>query len=290
MTRATRKPVRSSILTRFTFTLVIVIWLGFIVLFSAAIVRCWQADPALYGLDESKFETLAVQENVTVISKTETLIVRSGTETVISQPVPADKLRNFAALVAEELKLYPPELFRRTGLRHAVLCSNLTINDLRIGGVPEFRRGLIFINVEGLDFSPEDLRATVHHELFHMIDFRDDKIIESDPTWEALNPRGFRYANGGRKALADPNISSRATDQIPGFLTTYSTTAVEEDKAEVYSFMVVYPKYVAERVRTDTVLKAKVTRMRALIKSFCPELDDRFWTRIERTRVAVDLP
>jgi hypothetical protein len=290
MTCAIQTRARSSLFSRFTFTLVFLMWVTFVAVCAQVLVHCWQADPALYGLDESKFQTLAVQHNVTVITKSEKLTVRSGSDIVGGEPVPTDKLPRFAALVAEELKLYPPELFRRAGLRHAVLCSDLMLNDLPVGGLPEFRRGLIFINVEGLDFSPADLRATVHHELFHLIDFRDDKIIDSDPVWEALNPRGFRYESGGRKALADPNISSRPTDEVPGFLTTYSTSAVEEDKAEVFSFMVVHPKYVAERTRTDAVLKAKVARMRALIKSFCPEADDQFWNRIERTRVQVELP
>jgi hypothetical protein len=67
----------------------------------------------------------------------------------------------------------------------------------------------------------------------------------------------------------------------PGFLNQYSTTAVAEDKAEVFAFMIVEPKYVDAKVQTDPFLKAKVARMRELLADFCPEVHRAFWAKVK---------
>ncbi len=55
-------------------------------------------------------------------------------------------------------------------------------------------------------------------------------------------------------------------------------------KAEVFASMVVEPDYVAKRIRTDRVLKAKVTRMRELLIAFCPEINDEFWDKVAKVK------
>jgi hypothetical protein len=67
------------------------------------------------------------------------------------------------------------------------------------------------------------------------------------------------------------------TDKFPGVLNHYSTTAVEEDKAEVFANLIVDSKYVANRAKKDRVLSAKVERMKELLVAFCPEMNDKFW-------------
>ena len=50
--------------------------------------------------------------------------------------------------------------------------------------------------------------------------------------------------------------------------------AVEEDKAELYSFMITMGQIVDERAKIDPVIAAKVDRMKTLVKAFCPQMDD----------------
>ena len=50
--------------------------------------------------------------------------------------------------------------------------------------------------------------------------------------WDALKPKDFKYGSGGKNAQ-DISTTSLLTEKYPGFLNHYSTTAVEEDKAEV---------------------------------------------------------
>ena len=63
----------------------------------------------------------------------------------------------------------------------------------------------------------------------------------------------------------------------PGFLDWYSTSGVEEDKAQVFAYMVVHGDLVAQRAAIDDVLRAKVDRMIELLQQFCPEMNAAFW-------------
>ena len=122
------------------------------------------------------------------------------------------------------------------------------------------------------------------HRSFAQVAILADGRVEQDPDWEALNPPGFRYRGGGRTALADPTLTAVPTDRVPGFLSMYSTSAVDEDKAEVFAYLMADPEFVDARVRVDPVVRAKVARMRELLAGFCPAINDQFWERVHRAR------
>jgi hypothetical protein len=74
------------------------------------------------------------------------------------------------------------------------------------------------------------------------------------------------------------------TDRFPGFLNHYSTTGVEEDKAEFFANLMVEPDYVLRRAAEDRVIQAKVLRMRELMADFCDQIEEEFRDRIGNTR------
>src|SRR5262249_1253771 len=108
--------------------------------------------------------------------------------------------------------------------------------------------------------------------------FADDGLRAEDERWASLNPRGFRYGTGGENAQNMPQ-SSWLSDDYPGFLNHYSTTAIEEDKAEVFANLMVESEYMESRAKRDPVIRAKVRRMKEFMIGFCPETDDQFWGR-----------
>jgi hypothetical protein len=79
--------------------------------------------------------------------------------------------------------------------------------------------------------------------------------------------------------MADTSV---LTDKYPGFLNHYSTTGVEEDKAEVFANLIFDAAYVAERAKKDKVLATKIERMKELLTKFCPEMNQKFWTKVEK--------
>ena len=106
--------------------------------------------------------------------------------------------------------------------------------------------------------------------MFHFVDFVDDGLLSGDEAWERLNRPGFVYGGGGR-FMRDPG-SARFTDALPGFVSRYAMSAVEEDKAEVFSFLMTAPRKAECVARGDTTLDAKLAAVRRQIARVCPAM------------------
>jgi Putative zinc-binding metallo-peptidase len=194
-------------------------------------------------------------------------------------------LQDYARLFAPEFALYPTDLIQRSQLKRVVLCSDLSFADQRRNAIPDYEHDTLYLDVSRGTYSKAYLRKVIHHEFFHIIDYRDDGSVYKDERWEALNPAKFKYGSGGRTAQ-DLQQSSVLTDKFPGFLNHYSTTAVEEDKAEVFANLIIDSEYVENRAKKDRVLNAKVERMKELLVTFCPEVNDKFWEKAAKVKRA----
>jgi hypothetical protein len=202
-----------------------------------------------------------------------------------------------------ELSLYPHEALRRTRIEQIVLCHNLLISQKRAAGT--LKVGLHFVDTIFLDVQAfrEDKfgRHTIHHELFHAIDFRDtwEGLVDSD--WHKIQGKEYSYELDGavqfyilksrdpedieRPKFDDPyDWLTAKPSSTPGFLTEYAKYSAVEDKAEVFSHMMASYREVMERAAGDRILHGKVERMKALLLHFCDELDDSFWQRISDCR------
>jgi hypothetical protein len=185
-------------------------------------------------------------------------------------------LRKYQKLFAKEFSRYPLSLVRRTSLVRVVLCEELAFDGQRRNAIPDFEHDVLYLDVQRGDYNPLYQRKVIHHEFFHIIDYKDDGSVYADKAWAALNAPTFQYGTGGRNAQ-DNAATSLLTDRYPGFLNHYSTTGVEEDKAEVFANLIVEPKHVATRAAKDPIIKSKSLAMKALVQKFCPEVDDKFW-------------
>lgn len=186
----------------------------------------------------------------------------------------------YAPILKEELNKYPVSLVARTGLSRIVLVRDLTFAGQRRSAIPDWTRNILYLDVARAAFDTAYLRKTFHHEFFHLIDYRDDGLVYDDPSWAALNHAGVRYGSGGSQMQNDPRASV-ITDDSPGFLNRYSMQGVEEDKAEVFACLMEDPDFIRVRLSRDAVLASKVERMKALLKAFCPDVDEGFWRAIE---------
>jgi hypothetical protein len=198
-------------------------------------------------------------------------------------------LEDFAAVLADELAIYPRALMERSRLKRIVLASGLAFNGQLRGAVPDYGGDALYFDVTRGSHSLPYRRAAIHHEFYHVLDYRDDGEVYRDETWSALNPPGFRYGPGGIN-VQDDAFGFFLVDDAPGFLTRYATSGVEEDKAEVFSRMIVAPREVARRAAADPVLARKVERMKTLMKKFEPGVDDAFWARVGARDAAGNAP
>jgi hypothetical protein len=191
----------------------------------------------------------------------------------------------YAELLWTEWSLYPPALVRNAGLKRIILAEQLAFGGQLRTAVPDFRRGDLYLDTARGRYDDAYVRRVIHHEFFHMIDTRDDGVLYGDPAWSKLNSAGFQYGSGGKNAQGDSQAGV-ARDDLPGFIDTYAMTGVEEDKAEVFAFLMVDPAGFESRAARDPVLRAKGRAMRALLLDFCPEMDAAFWRRVALARQA----
>ena len=192
------------------------------------------------------------------------------------------ELQDYAGLFVREFSLYPRELVERLRLKRVVLCGDLSFASQRRSAIPDFEHHTLYLDVSWGSSNRLYQRKVIHHEFFHILDLVDDGSVYEDATWVRLNPPGFNYGSGGSRAQ-DNSWTSVLTEKFPGFLNHYSTTGVEEDKAEIFANLMVDSDYVRRRISKDLVLRAKVEAMKALLLKLCPQMNEDFWRKVDRT-------
>ncbi|MGB4710912.1 MAG: hypothetical protein WBH28_20740 [Fuerstiella sp.] len=193
------------------------------------------------------------------------------------RPAKRSDLETYVPILIAEFTIYPRQLIQKTELRRIVLCSNLSFAGQLRTAVPDFEHDTLYLDVARGRHNISYTRKVIHHEFFHLIDLKDDQSLYEDSDWAALNLPDFRYGNGGINAQNDSQTSV-LSDRLPGFLNSYSTTGVEEDKAEVFAAMIVEHATTSKRTKIDAVLLEKTRLLQQQLKAFCPQLDEQFWT------------
>jgi hypothetical protein len=229
----------------------------------------------------AELSKVAKAYNIEIVTNDLKLPVQTTYGAIEGQQAAQQELENYAGLFVEEFTLYPAALVKRAHLKRVVLCNEVAFAGQRRNAVPDFEHDTLYLDVSRGAYNRSYLRKVLHHEFFHIVDYRDDGSVYKDEQWAALNPPNFKYGSGGRNAQDMPD-TSLLTDKYPGFLNHYSTTGVEEDKAELFANMLVEPAYVESRMKKDAVLRSKVMLMRRLLAGFCPDMNDAFWDKLRR--------
>lgn len=175
-----------------------------------------------------------------------------------------DAARRWLDLAARELALHAPGLIRASGTRWVVFCRHLVQGGRPRGVVPAGSAGTLLLDATA--FASEDFfRRTLHHELFHMLDFSEDGGF-ADAEWTALNAAGTAYGGGGGSAR---DASNALGSGAPGFVTEYAQAAVEEDKAEVFRFLALAPGELSGLGRRDAVVARKRDLLLQRLERYC---------------------
>jgi hypothetical protein len=201
-------------------------------------------------------------------------------------------IASYLPILALEWELYPRAAIEKSALRRIILCDELTFAGQRRTAVPDLENNDLYLDAARGRYDERYTRSVIHHEFFHIIDYRDDGELYADRRWAELNPTSFAYSTGGKNAQGDSSASLMSNDR-PGYLNTYSMTGVEEDKADVFANMIVNGKLLTERAAADPVLHTKMQLMKELLSKFCAEIDEHFWEaagRVERPANSVSAP
>lgn len=195
---------------------------------------------------------------------------------ITGKAAPPGAIASYWPLFRAEFSFYPASLVEKAQVHRVVFCQELAFAGQRRNAIPDFEHKTLYLEVVRGRNQKRYLRKVIHHEFFHMVDLFDDGILYGDERWARLNPLSFRYGSGGALAQNQSTTSLLATGR-PGFLNHYSTTGVEEDKAELFAHLMVEPQVVDKLAKNDPVLAAKVARIKELLFAFCREVDEAFW-------------
>ncbi|HEX4128794.1 MAG TPA: hypothetical protein VHZ24_02040 [Pirellulales bacterium] len=174
----------------------------------------------------------------------------------------------------DELSLYPVTFIQRIQLRQIVLSRNVEGRGEEIAAAhadvvnATMRCDAECVAISGREFA----RSCVHHELFHFFDHWCCNRLLEDDEWTDLNSADFAYGKRRKmRFLAFLSILPR------GFVTEYATSAMEEDKAELFALMVASPLLVDQLGRTDEIIRAKVQLLKMRLDKSFPAMAQDFW-------------
>jgi hypothetical protein len=212
---------------------------------------------------------------IEVLAPERAFLLESGPTSLRGERASVEQRESALATLALELERYPGEFLIRARLRRLLLCAKLQEGNEPIPSLPNYHGALII----DVDADSDYLRRLVHHEVFHFADYADDDQLSRDPAWIDLNDRYFVYGSGGR-FLRDAG-AGRFTGEIPGFVSRYATSALEEDKAETFAMRMSDPRGFAALLAVDPILRAKSHALEVQLRKLSPALDERFFAAID---------
>lgn len=172
-------------------------------------------------------------------------------------------LQLLLSIVLPAMERYPAGVFARTGLRRVVLVKDLSVDGQRRLAMPAPDiDSVVYADNLLAALCPSGMELRVHHEYYHFIEHRlFNDFYYRDPAWLALNPPGTAYGQGGATAYGK-GFQNLGHPQ-PALVSLYAAYGPEEDKAEVFGWMMT-PAY-ALRLQQWTAFDPALLAKRQLL-------------------------
>jgi hypothetical protein len=196
---------------------------------------------------------------------------------VTGKPATGNQLKLYEPIFNKEWSLYPASYVQKAKLDRIVFVADLSVDGQLRAAVPAFDGNTMYYDPALGSYNGHYQRLVVHHEFFHMVDQRMH-LLYKDAEWAKLNPAGFKYGSGG--ALMRTGGVGELTRKIPGFVTPYATAALEEDKAELFSHLVVDGPFIRDLALKDKVVAAKIDLLKRRLAKFDPGMGEGFWKKV----------
>ena len=191
-------------------------------------------------------------------------------------------LKTYGALFIDEWAKYPIDWITSSQLKSIVLVKKLGVNTIgpTVAAFPDIVGETMYYDVT---YSGNYAREVVHHEFDHLIIYNIfHTSAPKDSTWLSLNPPGFSYGAGGASAYQPGYSGPSGEHVVPGFVTGYATTAIEEDMAETYAYLMTttYYHHLQNWLFSDTDLTNKVNYYKQFISKYSPEMSGNYFDEI----------
>ena len=205
------------------------------------------------------------------------------------EPVTENDINFYLPLLILELSLYPKNFFKKIKLKSLTLSNNIIFHcdnyESYRAGMPDYEEDTLSLIFSCKERSIKYIRNVIHHELFHYFYYNFVGPYEDkDDLWEIFNPKGFEYSMQSQ-VWSQKEILTGDYQDYDSFVSYFSKTKLEEDKAEIFSYMVTSGNDIKDLLRREGVI-GKFLYIRQLMekfdgKEFKQKMGD-FWNRVIR--------
>ena len=203
------------------------------------------------------------------------------------EPISENDINFYLPLLVLELSLYPKNFFQKIKLKTIVLAHTTIFHcdkyEQYRAGLPDYEEDSLSLVFSCKERSIKYIRNVIHHELFHYFYFMCVGPFENrDDLWEMFNPKGFEYSLKS-EVWSQQDIFTGDYQDYNSFVSYFSKTKLEEDKAEIYSYMVTSGNDIKDLLKREGVI-GKYLYIRQLMekfdeKEFKQKTGD-FWNRV----------
>ena len=191
------------------------------------------------------------------------------------------RVLKYLTVLQKELDKYPDDFWHNAGVNSIVVCKDLSSYGYYAHGFANPWSKTVYYNYNMCIKIYS--KKTIHHELYHMIEAKyNGNIYYKDPVWAKFNSKEFKYGRGGRFFKWNDSNTKERYHPSEGFVSPYAASALEEDKAEVYSnlFVEEISACLNDWIKEDEILKNKVDYMKDFLLQICDEMTPDFWANL----------
>ena len=187
------------------------------------------------------------------------------------EPISESDVNFYLPLLILELSLYPKHFFKKINMKYITLANSIIFHSENYeqyrAAMPDYEEDTLSLVFSCKERSIKYIRNIIHHELFHYFYFMYvGPFEEKDDLWEMFNPKGFEY-NFKSTLWSQNEILCNDYQDYNSFVSFISKTKLEEDKAEIFSFMITSGNDVKDLLKREGVI-GKFLYIRQLMEKF----------------------
>lgn len=181
-------------------------------------------------------------------------------------------LQQFSDYLTQEFSKYPTDLVTNSGLKTVGLVKKLVVDNQERAAAPSpYTTAMIYDVNAMVNAGSEYAREVISHEYWHYLDFAmQGTFYYLDSAWTACNPKGFSYGAGGASTYEPGSGYSAAFHPSTAFITAYSKYGIEEDRAEMFGWLMYSPTKV--KSLNDTGINCKIKRLTTIVHQLSPSM------------------
>lgn len=162
------------------------------------------------------------------------------------------RIPRIALNIAMGLEHFPEDLLRKVKMEYIVFCGDLRNAEGSVAGLPAPPNNVMLLNLTNRD-SDRQIRELFFHEFYHL--FEDRFGLVRDQEWLRRFDAGYHH---GRQSLEQYKADRIGSGGF-GFLNNYSRSHPYEDRAEIFSMLMVSKSYLTKYImkNKDDLLAAK---------------------------------